>query len=336
MMYLHLKFKNAGLLYVPHSASGAASNHYLHDQRWFGDNFSDSTTYGHDFLNPLPYTLISNVLHCLCGEIPVPTKRLSIFERIPALDDIAKQSWFKFENDLICVDSGKDGESRIRPQYSDVFQTQKINPNSPQSANSIFYLHDGSFVTRNGLYSWSAFDKWFGETPDLSKAYIDLIQKYIKVNPRSLNFDNLILELSKWWYDADFINDVKDFILKTKKTVKSWNEVFFNMNIAKKPNGVIEVNRKPTSGNGSFQGKTPIVNKNGLCKITPMNGDIICPIEDEDIITKIKDGKGFARLLEGGFVYVNRIDFFEPFPNFKTYFTPVFSNQNQCKNIIYK
>ena len=101
-MYLHLKFKNAGLLSYRKGMSGrSASPHFMYNQKVIGDTVTDTKSRGHDLTNPIPYTLLSNVLHCLCGEIPVPTKRKSIFTRNEKLDEIAKNSWFHFENELI-------------------------------------------------------------------------------------------------------------------------------------------------------------------------------------------------------------------------------------------
>lgn len=327
MMYLHLKFKNAGLLSYRKGMSGrSASPHFMYNQKVIGDTVTDTKSRGHDLTNPIPYTLLSNVLHCLCGEIPVPTKRKSIFTRNEKLDEIAKNSWFHFENELIFDKFGN-------PAVKEIFQTQKVNPNSPLGVKSSFKLFNGEIKEVNGFYSWAYFDKMFLNNKVLYKNYIDIIQKYIGVNPHSLNMNQIVFELSKFWNNKTFINDVIDF-QKNNKTQCGWNEVFFDFNI-KIVNNQVVIDRTPSAiGNSNWKSKTPSVCIKGISYITPMNGDIICQINDENIINKIKNGEGFARFLEGGYIYVDSIDFFEPIPNFKDSFKPIFSHQNQYNPLI--
>ena len=59
--------------------------------------------------------------------------------------------------------------------------------------------------------------------------------------------------------------------------------------------------------------------------MTYINGDIICPIENEEIIYAIiEKGDGSATLLENGIVYVNAIEKNEPIFNFKESFTKIY------------
>lgn len=325
-MYLHLKFKNAGLLSFRKGPNGAASPHYMYNQKKFGDTDTDRYSKGHDLENPIPYTTLSNVLHCLCGEIPVPSKRISIFTRSEYLDEIAKKSHFKFETDLYFDKWGN-------PLFKETYQTQKTNPNTELDVSTTFELHDGSLKKIKGYYYWTYFDKQFKKGSDIHKNYLTIIQKYIGVNPRTLNMRQVVFELSKHWNKEEFINDVVTFLKENKENIKSWNELFFNFNIDIK-NGEVVINKKPTKGNGKYSGATPILNISGINYVTRLNGDIICPIDDENIINKIKDGKGFAHFLEGGFIYVDTIEFFEPIPNYKDSFKPIFSNENQYNPMI--
>ena len=321
MKYLHLKFKNAGLLSFRKGGNGAASPHYMYNQEKFGDTDTDRYSKGHDLENPIPYTLLSNVLHCLCGEIPVPTKRISIFTRSEELDKIAQNSHFKFETDLYF-------DKRGNPLFKETYQTQKNNANTVAKNTLMFKLHDGAWKTIIGHYCWAYFDKQFKKDSDIHKNYLTIIQKYIGVNPRTLNMRQVVFELSKHWDKEEFINDVVKFLKENKKSRKAWNELFFNFNIDIKGDEVV-IDRKPTEGNGNYRGATPILNIRGINYVTRLNGDIICPIEDENIINRIKEGKGFANFLEGGLIYVDTIDFFEPIPNYKDSFKPIFSNENQ-------
>lgn len=326
-MYLHLKFKNAGLLSFRRNTQGkAASSHYILNQQKFGDVYNDQNSKGHDLTNPIPYTLLSNVLHCLCGEIPASTKRLSIFPRSEKLDEIAKNSYFKFETDLYFDKWGN-------PLFKETYQTQKTNPDSPSKLGTKFELYDGSWKEIQGYYCWAYFDKQFKKDSDIHKNYLTIIQKYIGVNPRTLNIRQVVFELSKHWDKEEFINDVVKFLKENNKHRKPWDELFFNFQNDIK-NGEIIINNKTTRGNGSYKGLTPILNIRGTNYVTRLNGDIICPINDENIIKQIKDGKGFANFLEGGLIYVDTIDFFEPIPNYKDSFKPIFSDENQYNPMI--
>lgn len=320
MMYLHLKFKNAGLLSYRKGGHGAASPHYQRNQQYFNDMITDKNSSGHDLTNPIPYTLLSNVLHCLCGEIPTPTKRLSIFSRSEELDEVAKKSHFKFETDLYFDPFG-------RPLFRETYQTQKNTPNTGTDSSEMFQLHDGTWKEVKGHYCWAYFDKQFKKNLDSHKSYLTLIQKYIGVNPRTLNIPQVVCELSKHWDKEEFINDAIE-LMQNNKTQVGWNELLFNFNI-QKINDEVSISKTPSKGNGLWKGQTPIVNIKGINFITRLNGDIICPIEDENIINRIKEGKGFANFLEGGIIYVDSIDFFEPIPNYEDSFKPIFSNENQ-------
>ena len=58
--------------------------------------------------------------------------------------------------------------------------------------------------------------------------------------------------------------------------------------------------------------------------MTYLNGEIICPIENEAIIDAIiNNGNGSATLLENGIIYVNAIENFEPIFNFKETFSKI-------------
>ena len=79
MKYLHLKFENCGLISCGKSMGVSTSPHLTKMGKISLSTDIDKQNYGNDFSNPIPYTLLSNVLLTLCGEIPVPTKRKTPF-----------------------------------------------------------------------------------------------------------------------------------------------------------------------------------------------------------------------------------------------------------------
>jgi hypothetical protein len=61
------------------------------------------------------------------------------------------------------------------------------------------------------------------------------------------------------------------------------------------------------SGINATKNKTAVTVNNGVEQIIKLRGTIIVPVNDNDLI-KLSSSKGCATLLEGGIVYINKID----------------------------
>ena len=300
MIYLHLKFENCGLVSCGKNMGKSTSPH-LNKIGKVNSEDIDFQNYGNDFSNPIPYTLLSNVLHVLCGEIPVPTKRKTPFsenyKRNEELDNIALNSYIRFDNPNIELDKFN------MPKQKELFNTNKWHWNSSLPQKTNIKLANGEVKTFDGYYNWSFFKRHCTNEEDFNNKIL-IIKDIIKTDPLTLTFDETVFELSKHW---DYIN--KTEISKIFKGC--WGNILFNI--------------ESTTPSSYPQSKTPILVNRGLAYITYLNGDIICPIENEAIIDAIiNNGCGVATLLENGIVYVNAIENYEPIANFKETFTKIF------------
>jgi hypothetical protein len=303
MKYLHLKFENCGLVSGKRKmkmGKWESSSPHLTKMGEITQSDIDTQNYGNDFSNPIPYTLLSNVLHVLCGEIPIPTKRKTTFsekyKRNEELDKIALNSYIRYDNQDIEVDDYN------LPKQKEFISSNKWHWNSEYPNKTTFKLADGTTKIGNGYYSWNIFKRHCGDT---FNEKVEILNNIIGMNSLKLTFDELVYELSKYW-------DSTDFSIYEKKFPKSWYNVLFTKN----------------NNNNSTtypQSRTPILTNNGEAFITYINGEIICPIENDEIIDAIiNNGNGSATLLEHGIVYVNAIENFEPIFNFKETFTKIF------------
>ena len=288
MRYLHLKFKNCGLICCKKSPI----QHLNRDDGEFGKHTADGKSVGHDLTNPIPYTLLSNVLHVLCGEIPVPSKRKTIFKRIKELDDIAKEAYIKYDYDLKLTEKGY-------PKWSENFQTNKWNWNCGKKITTNFKIYNGEIKTCNGVYNHDYLKRAFNNNEEYH-LLLDFIKDIIGYNPTQKIMSDVIYDLSKHWEDEGFKEKVNEFI-GTINLNGGWKNALFNI--------------KCTTANSYVQSRTPVFVSRGVANITHLDGEIVVGIDNDNIINKINHGEGFATLLEGGIVYVVGFGKYMPYAN---------------------
>lgn len=306
MGYLILKFKNANLIKV----DGKNKNHVLIHG---GNNpsFEKVSNNGHDFINPIPFTLVSNILHCLCGEIPVPSNKKSLFKRNEVYDNIAKNSYIKYDNKPIFSEKGYIYNTEI-------FQTKKWQFDSTMKYSTIFRLYDGSEKTMSGHYNWDIIKRSFYD--DDYNDLINFIHSVIHINPITLSFPQVIYELSKFYKDETFAEKVKSFyevhkgMRDGKKRFPDWTyDLFFNYKVGKGKGDNLPLKSS----------RTPLLINNGIGEKFSLSGTIISEITDE-IADKIRQNKGVANLLEFGLIYVAGYEKYEPVSNYKEIYERIY------------
>lgn len=318
MGYLVLKFENANLIRSvsiskkTKKRTGAKQTHLLiHGGESNGmsniERVLDAT--GHDWINPIPYTTLSNVLHCLCGEIPVPTKKRSLFKRNPIYDEIAKNSYVRYD---------------VKPEFNDkgyitndeIYQTAKWAYDSNMTYISFFNLSDGTIKEMNGYYHWSNIKKNITYGTDYEDL-LKLIEEVIGVKPEDLSVPQVVYEMSKHYNEDTFKEKVDNFIKEREKMVNGKKRIlscFYNLFF----------NKISTSGNIDLKtSNTPLALNNGIGGKLSLSGEIICEITDE-IADKIRQNKGVANLLEFGIIYVTGYEKYEPVPNYKEKYEKIY------------
>ena len=306
MGYLILKFENGNLIYI--HAKKNIKSHLVIDG---GINDIKKMSYrvfseGHDFTNPIPYTLLGNILRELCGEIPVPTKRKTILEKNPIYDEIAlNHSYVYYKNKPIFDDNG-------RVINLEIFQTRKFAYDSTLMHATFFSLYDGTIKKKNGYYNWDTVRLNVGE--ENYKELISFIASLIGYNPLSQSLVQIVYELSKYYGKYDFINKIEEFVnVKRNKKFNNWvYDVFFDYKVGKGESHNLAL----------IASKTPLLINNGIGYKVSCSGTIICEIPDE-ITEKIRKNGGTANILEGGLLWVAGYEKYEPVPNYKEFFEKI-------------
>lgn len=319
MGYLLLRFENANLIRsisISKKTKSRSTNKQTHLLIHGGESVNGTTNIekvndatGHDWNNPIPYTTLSNVLHCLCGEIPVPTKKKTLFKRNPIYDEIAKNSYVKYDIKPIINEKGFITND-------EVFQTAKWAYDSNMRYFSLFQLADGTQKKINGLYNWYTIKKNITYGNDFEEL-MNFIENVIGVNPLSLSVPQVVYELSKFYNDENFNNKVDNFIAEREKKANGKKRIlscFYNLFF----------NRISTSNNIDLKtSNTPLAINNGVGGKLSLSGEIICEIDD-DIAEKIRLNGGVAKLLEFGMIYVVGYGKYEPVPNYKSKYKKIY------------
>ena len=282
MYILTLKFDNAGLIYERPSLSDKKK--YSNFRRTgIGNKGVFNKFGGHDIHTPIPYTLLSNVLHVLCGEMPVPTKQWSFFKRQQVFDDIAKQSIVHYKL--------KPVDDEGRAQFDEFWGLAKCAFNSDYETKTTFHTSKGD-MTYIGHYTNSYLRQTFSSKENY-QAFCEFLSDLVGKDFHSFNLSDYIMEVSKLWGSKEFETKFDNFLVHNKpisQDLKVWASVFRGI--------------KDDRRNTRYSSKTPLLNVHGVGKIIFLSGEIMCPIENEDIIKRISRNGGTARLLEGGIVYV--------------------------------
>lgn len=292
--YLVLKFENAGLVY-------GRGKHFVKSD--YGNKGHNEKSEGHDIVTPIPYTLLSNVLHKLCGEIPVPSKRPTFLKRLEIFDNIAKNSYIKYDIKPLAKKSGYGYDN------AEVFRTAKYAFDSHQNANTKFVLHDGSTIIYKGYYSWAYLEKTCE-----NKANFDLVCDFLSdaigEDCRKYTFEQMITKLSNYWNSDAFKAKAETFFKECKFLSKPWVNLF--------------TNNPKCSSNTKYSSKTPLLYTSGVSNIIYLRGEIVCPIDNDEVIQAIKENSGTATILEHGLIYVKGLKKCTHLMNFEDDYEKIF------------
>lgn len=98
---------------------------------------------------PFGFEQVSNLLHVLFGQRPVPSKQSSLRKRDERIDEIAKKAWFRIENTYYTVNDKNDKVSYI----TGFNRGRKLKQNS--NRKDLSTLGGDGFVYNGSLITWS-------------------------------------------------------------------------------------------------------------------------------------------------------------------------------------
>jgi hypothetical protein len=312
MTYLKLIFRNAGL-YRTHRKTKdriIASKYSGSDLRKSQPNFKE----------PITYHQISNVIHSLFGERPVPHFRNTIHKPILKYVDKAKKSYLilNYTHKII------KGEN---VRYEELSTIRKLVWNSFNKNESLDWFKVITFLGQNLLDEFITYSNEIFSTNVLNIPFVDLIDMYKELNtpdakitrqyfyiepkdqkPKETKPEEKIKRKKKPKY-IDFLNDndikpttlthmVNMLLSKSKSTILKY---FFCNN----PDQAFYKYTSIDETKRTYRTKRTV--NYGIDNVCYLNGEIFIPVSDDDIERLRKVSTGHCTLLDNGLVTINGI-----------------------------
>jgi len=265
-MFLRLKFRNAKL-FRRHAKSKDKSFQLIDYPKL--DYKSLNRNALKEYVEPITKYQISNMLHVLLGERPVPKNRPVPYSTLNYIDELASNSFIK-----LC-----DIKRYNKTQKKWVTYNEGINDKRA--------LYD-SWPKKPYEYTWRTI--------------------YLRCNNKELNpnrFEEVQAEFSKViGYDVSkkkFRKVVKDI----RKIDRSRLERLFKFLKKEKMTSIWKhiIDDAPIT---TYDGRVSITINKGMTNFQNYYGEILIPL-DEQLIHKFKQSSGSATLLDGGYVYIDGI-----------------------------
>jgi hypothetical protein len=236
-----------------------------------------------DIDNPIGVNQVSNMLHVMFGLPPKPSKRKTVFERNETIYNIAKE----------IID-----KNYIRYTYKgfdEFFITAKGCENSNINTEVIF---NGKLV--KGHYTWNYFDRCFIHHKNLYIKIMSFFEDVIgcKDIKKHYTMEAFIKEFHKHLNDNNVIQFKRDNKCLYAKGKGSSGDPL------KAPWWGLIFNEDFTGSNLVYNSYTPVLNAHGIGKVKSYDGEIVVPIEDEELLYKLKQYGTLPTILDGGVVNV--------------------------------
>lgn len=228
---------------------------------------------------------VSNVLHVLMGERPVPTIRKTLLKPDISIQEAAKKA--RVIIDTPCDERGRY-ESRemmtARKTVEDAWQTSKI----------AYFFGGVPFQIKGGLLYWARLERLLGEA--LLNNFIDMVQSITRERNVTRNISaHRAIEILHDNYD---LSQVQYFCQKCLKAQRTSLVNIINP----------KANKESITFHTGVGSKLNIQMVNsGPENINKISGTIFVPLNDE-LLARLSNGCGTATILEGGLAYIEGIE----------------------------
>jgi len=201
------------------------------------------------------------------GERPKPSLRHSFITQNDEIFNMVKDGYLKIDT-IQCFNKNK--KTYFYPKESFTIRKSVYNSYS----NSHLLVH------------WERIKNLL-ENDDLFDQFVQILIDVFDENIIKDTFENVINQVRE-----NYLNDIR--IIS-----------FCNVLLKKKKTSLVNY---INTGKGAFNQdqRTLITTNFGIDNITRLSGEIIIPVNDSDL-EKIRKNKGFANLLDGGFVWINKV-----------------------------
>lgn len=263
-MYLHLKFENAKLF---------AGKYF--DKKKFNKRYNpvDDSTYekqGLTFVEPITIHQISNIIHVLFGERPVPTLRASVYDKNEYYFNIAKKSFIKLNNNSYI----KDDKNII---FSETTTVMKYKHNAHSNDNRT---------------CWEYIRRYLGD--DNLSIFINKLNNILKIKNVDTIPINYVRDMLVEYQSSSEYVDLIEWLKSNKKlAVNGFLQFKSDMN-----------QFSPNNNSKNILDSTKLTYINGVDSVVKYSGELIIPITHNDLNHIKSVSTGVMSLLDGGLVYI--------------------------------
>jgi len=228
---------------------------------------------------------VSNVLHVLMGERPVPTIRKTLLKPDLSIQEAAKKA-------RVIIDTPCD--ERGRYESREMMTARKTVKDSWQTSKIVYFLGGVPVQIKGGLFYWARLERLLGEA--LLNDFIDTVKNTTGEKNVTRNISaHRAIEILHDNYD---LSHVKYFC---QKSIKAQRTALVNIIDPK-------ANKESITFHTGVGSKLNIQMVNsGPENINKISGTIFVPLNDE-LIPRLSKGCGVATILEGGLAYIEGIE----------------------------
>ncbi|MCX5814285.1 MAG: hypothetical protein NT178_17335 [Proteobacteria bacterium] len=228
---------------------------------------------------------VSNVLHVLMGERPVPTIRKTLLKPDLSIQEAAKKA-------RVIIDTPCD--ERDRYESREMMTARKTVKDSWQTSKIVYFLGGAPVQIKGGLLYWARLERLLGEA--LLNDFIDTVKSITgDKNVTHTISAHRAIEILHNNYD---LSRVQHFC---QKCIKAQRKALVNIIDPK-------ANKESITFHAGVGSKLNIQMVNsGPENINKISGTIFVPLNDE-LISRLSKGCGVATILEGGLAYIEGIE----------------------------
>lgn len=258
------------------------------------------------FRNPITKYQVSNILHYLFGERPVPTHRVtsSAHKRIDYYVELAENALLKIDEIPIVVDK-EDEKSKPPKNDSAKYRKELLSEYSkyPEETMTLRKSVKNSWV-KSVILTWEHIRYYINDDKKFDR-YVKYLSNILNQDVRKVPYVNLI----------DLVREQPISIrLQIFEFVKSLgNSSGLSYAFGLLDNGELKLSdasqcicRGYSSNSKLFTDGCRLVNKN-VTSVRSLSGSIVVPVTDEDIDRLRNVSTGCATLLDGGLVNIEGI-----------------------------
>lgn len=239
------------------------------------------------YIEPITIYQISNMIHVLFNERPVPKNRKVFYPRNEYYFDKAKETFLR-------IDTPKIRKFKDRDDY--YYETQHKKKVMVNSWN------------QNIVPNWEIVKRYI-DNDEMFGNFITKLNGILNINVLEIPFHKIIDPIRK--LQMDVLVDLYNFVFENmdKRTLVVY--VF----------GINEITKKGVLTKPNYSMITQNLNygltvNNGIDTVLNLDGQIAIPMTKDDIHKFKTDSKGFSKLLDGGLVWVDSLISIDEFNNF--------------------